>query len=413
MKIVFTLVIWLLPLLWTPLRAKLDASTASARLLDANFRLRQLKGIWSESKEDEGPLNASEVKILREEAWEMFDHGYSNYMRHAFPLDNLLPVSCRGEDWQGGLGLTLIDALDTLLLMNRTEDIRIAVDLMEKSINFDKDVKVHVFETVIRGLGGLLSGHVAIRTTLTCHSCAGTLLMEFGMLSALTGRPSTEAANEWRRAMFELPLAPPEAFAMFELRCTLGLVGSILDAMFELRSPLGLVGSSLDAHNLISSPCLKLIPCPDYPGPIMLSPHAAHNQASRTRMLKLYACSALIAVPHVHARSSLASSFDEPRPYATGPHQLMGCSSSSSFPYYALMPHGHNTCSSLGELSGVVPSNTPLLRLKLMAPCPYVPQATSGSFAHGGAQLQPMPECAEAHNHHSSPGTAQLRALMP
>lgn len=30
--------------------------------------------------------------------------------------DNLLPVSCKGQDWQGGIGLTLVDALDTLLV---------------------------------------------------------------------------------------------------------------------------------------------------------------------------------------------------------------------------------------------------------------------------------------------------------
>lgn len=46
----------------------------------------------------------------------MFDHGFSNYIQHAAPKDNLLPISCTGEDWQGGLALTLIDALDTLLV---------------------------------------------------------------------------------------------------------------------------------------------------------------------------------------------------------------------------------------------------------------------------------------------------------
>ena len=30
--------------------------------------------------------------------------------------DNLLAASCKGEDWQGGLGLTLIDSLDSLLV---------------------------------------------------------------------------------------------------------------------------------------------------------------------------------------------------------------------------------------------------------------------------------------------------------
>ena len=33
--------------------------------------------------------------------------------------DNLMPLSCQGQDWQGGLSLTLVDSLDTLALMNR------------------------------------------------------------------------------------------------------------------------------------------------------------------------------------------------------------------------------------------------------------------------------------------------------
>lgn len=47
---------------------------------------------------------------------DMFHHGWSNYMRHAFPKDDLRPLSCRGKNSQGGIGLTLIDALDTLLV---------------------------------------------------------------------------------------------------------------------------------------------------------------------------------------------------------------------------------------------------------------------------------------------------------
>eukprot|EP00967_Tisochrysis_lutea_P144165 scaffold268803_cov20-Tisochrysis_lutea.AAC.1 len=29
--------------------------------------------------------------------------------------DNLLPLSCKGQDWQGGISITLLDALDTFL----------------------------------------------------------------------------------------------------------------------------------------------------------------------------------------------------------------------------------------------------------------------------------------------------------
>jgi hypothetical protein len=30
-----------------------------------------------------------------------------------------MPISCAGQDWQGGLALTLVDSLDTLALLNR------------------------------------------------------------------------------------------------------------------------------------------------------------------------------------------------------------------------------------------------------------------------------------------------------
>lgn len=101
--------------------------------------------------------------------------------------DNLLPTSCQGQDWQGGLALTLVDVLDTLLvrgrplspaslllplpslsgaprpqMMNRRADMQQAVELLRRHLSFDKDVKVHVFETIIRVLGGLTSGHVLI-----------------------------------------------------------------------------------------------------------------------------------------------------------------------------------------------------------------------------------------------------------
>lgn len=56
--------------------------------------------------------------------------------------------------------LTLIDALDTLATMgNKTEFQRVVGLIMEKA-NFDVNINVSVFETNIRILGGLLSGHL-------------------------------------------------------------------------------------------------------------------------------------------------------------------------------------------------------------------------------------------------------------
>ncbi|VDM70067.1 unnamed protein product [Strongylus vulgaris] len=64
------------------------------------------------------------------EAREMFYFGYENYMSHAFPADELDPIHCRGRghdygnpsnininDVLGDYSLTLIDSLDTLVVL--------------------------------------------------------------------------------------------------------------------------------------------------------------------------------------------------------------------------------------------------------------------------------------------------------
>lgn len=33
--------------------------------------------------------------------------------------DNLLPITCRGVDWQGGMAITLVDSLDALMVCAR------------------------------------------------------------------------------------------------------------------------------------------------------------------------------------------------------------------------------------------------------------------------------------------------------
>ena len=39
---------------------------------------------------------------------DMFYHAFDGYMQHAFPLDELRPLSCQGEDSLGGYALTLV-----------------------------------------------------------------------------------------------------------------------------------------------------------------------------------------------------------------------------------------------------------------------------------------------------------------
>lgn len=55
--------------------------------------------------------------------------------------------------------LTLIDALDTLVIIGNISEFSKNIRWLEENLTFDKDYNVSVFETNIRILGGLLSAH--------------------------------------------------------------------------------------------------------------------------------------------------------------------------------------------------------------------------------------------------------------
>lgn len=58
-----------------------------------------------------------------------------------------------------GLGWIIVDALDSLMIMNLTSRLSQARDWISTSLRYDQDTEVNTFETTIRMLGGLLSAH--------------------------------------------------------------------------------------------------------------------------------------------------------------------------------------------------------------------------------------------------------------
>lgn len=56
--------------------------------------------------------------------------------------------------------MTLVDSLDTLVILKDFEEFENAVKLVIKDITFDNDIIVSVFEINIRMIGGLLSAHL-------------------------------------------------------------------------------------------------------------------------------------------------------------------------------------------------------------------------------------------------------------
>jgi len=185
-----------------------------------------------------------------------FLHAWNNYERYAWGHDALRPLSKIAHDWYGqSLLMTPVDALDTLILMRLDGEAERARSLIVSDLSFDRDIYVKNFEITIRLLGGLLSGYELtgdqrllslaedlgnrlmpafnsptglpygyvnlhtgqIRDAVTNPAETGTLLLEFGTLSKLTGKPVFY--EKAKRALVET---------------------------FKRRSPLGLVGQSIN-----------------------------------------------------------------------------------------------------------------------------------------------------------------------
>ncbi|KAK4453045.1 endoplasmic reticulum mannosyl-oligosaccharide 1,2-alpha-mannosidase [Podospora aff. communis PSN243] len=96
----------------------------------------------------------------REAVKTAFKRCWDAYMEHAFPHDELMPVSLDGKDTFGGWSATMVDALDTLYIMGFTEEFAAALPAVGALDWSDTTLtSVNVFETTIRYLGGLLSAY--------------------------------------------------------------------------------------------------------------------------------------------------------------------------------------------------------------------------------------------------------------
>ena len=111
-------------------------------------------------------LNINGVNILpldkqnerQKKVVEAFKHAWEGYRKYAWGHDELRPVSRSHSEWFG-VGLTIIDSLDTMLLMNLREEFQQGREWVANSLTFEKNVDVNLFETTIRVLGGLLSAY--------------------------------------------------------------------------------------------------------------------------------------------------------------------------------------------------------------------------------------------------------------
>ncbi|XP_071488731.1 endoplasmic reticulum mannosyl-oligosaccharide 1,2-alpha-mannosidase-like [Diadema antillarum] len=97
-----------------------------------------------------GPKNERQRAVV-----DAFKHAWKAYKQYAWGHDELKPVSKRYSEWFT-LSLTMVDSLDTMIIMGLTDEFKEARDHIAKmSVTPNKDV--NLFETTIRVLGSFLS----------------------------------------------------------------------------------------------------------------------------------------------------------------------------------------------------------------------------------------------------------------
>ncbi|KAF3007187.1 mannosyl-oligosaccharide alpha-1,2-mannosidase [Neopestalotiopsis sp. 37M] len=112
---------------------------------------------WLKSSETEKQADWSQ---RRERVVEAFELSWDAYHRYAWGYDEFHPISKKGKQMApNGMGWIIVDALDTMMLMNLTSRVGQAREWISKSLSYDQDQDVNTFETTIRMIGGLLSAH--------------------------------------------------------------------------------------------------------------------------------------------------------------------------------------------------------------------------------------------------------------
>lgn len=129
----------------------------------------------------ESPYNSSftpdHIRYLKYETAQLFQHAWKSYMTYGFPFDEVRPITCEpyGPDYRdytntvrndamANISLTLLDNIDTLIIMKQWDDLEYALRYLKDNQPgfFNQDSIVQVFETTIRFLGGLLSTHLLL-----------------------------------------------------------------------------------------------------------------------------------------------------------------------------------------------------------------------------------------------------------
>ena len=215
-------------------------------------------------------------KKLAAEVKAEFMHAWNGYKKYAWGHDDLKPLSKTHHDWYAQpLLMTPVDSLDTMIIMGLDEEAAATRAYILDNLSFDKDIDVQNFEITIRILGGLVTNYQLtgdkrfldladdlgrrllpvfesptgmpyryvnlktgkVRSPVSNPAETGTLLLEFGALSKLTGKPIYY--DKAKRALVET----------YNRRSKIGLVGEWINVESgEWTNPDSHVSGAIDSY---------------------------------------------------------------------------------------------------------------------------------------------------------------------
>lgn len=185
---------------------------------------------------------------------------WSQYRERAWGRDEIKPISGGYSSFPlktHHLGLSLIEAMDTLWVMGLDSEFADALGWVKATLDFDVDGEVSVFETSIRLVGGLLSAHHACgdpALLAKARDLADRLLPAFATATGLPYRYinlRTGAVRDPRTNPAEIGTYLPEWGTLSRLTGDMryrDAAKKALVAAFERRSKIGLLADGIDAE---------------------------------------------------------------------------------------------------------------------------------------------------------------------
>ena len=184
---------------------------------------------------------------------------WAEYRKLAWGQDEIKPVSGTGQSFLipgQTVGLSIVEALDTLWLMGLDAEFEDGVRWIKTSLRFDLDGDAQVFEATIRLVGGLLSGHLATGETRLlelAHDLATRMMPAFDTPTGMPMRFVNLKTGKTRDPQsFPAEIGggmAPEFVTLSRLTGEKRFGEAAVNAMLALygkRSKIGLLGDTID-----------------------------------------------------------------------------------------------------------------------------------------------------------------------